>query len=122
MTDSLYPIFLIALISASFVLSILFLTHIVGRRKNSKTDLTPYECGITPFESARKRFSIKFYLIAMLFILFDLEAAYLYPWAVTFREFSAFKMFVFFEMLLFIGILFIGFVYIWKRGGLDWDK
>lgn len=84
--------------------------------------MTPYECGIAPFESARKRFSIKFYLIGMLFILFDLEAAYLYPWAVTFREFSALKMFVFFEMLLFIGILFIGFVYVWKRGGLDWDK
>ena len=122
MTDSLYPILFIAIASALFVLSILVLTHILGRRPKSRTDMTPYECGIAPFESARKRFSIKFYLIGMLFILFDLEAAYLYPWAVTFREFSAFKMFVFFEMLLFIGILFIGFVYVWKRGGLDWDK
>ena len=122
MTDSLYPILFAALISAFFALSILILTHIVGRRRNSRTDLSPYECGIAPFESARKRFSIKFYMIAMLFILFDLEAAYLYPWAVTFRKFSDFKLFVFVEMLVFIGILFVGFIYVWKRGGLDWDK
>lgn len=122
MKDSLYPILFIALISAMFAISILVLTHILGRRRNSRTDLSPYECGITPFESARKRFSIKFYMVAMLFILFDLEAAYIYPWAVTFREFSGLKLFVFVEMLVFIGILFIGFVYVWKRGGLDWDK
>lgn len=122
MIDSFYPVFLIIFIAASFVIAILILTHFVGRRKGSKTDLSPYECGVTPYESARRRFTVKFYLIAMLFILFDIEAAYLYPWAVTFRTFSGSKAFVFIEMAIFIGILFVGFVYVWKRGGLDWDR
>jgi len=122
MSDTLYPVFIVILFSALFVIVILVLSHLIGGRRGSKTDLTPYECGMTPFESARKRFTVKFYLIAMLFILFDIETAYLYPWAVTFREFSGFKLFVFVEMAIFIGILFVGFIYVWMRGGLDWDK
>ena len=122
MTDALYPVFLVILASAFVVITILLLTHLIGGRRRSKTDLSPYECGMTLFESARKRFTVKFYLIAMLFILFDIEAAYLYPWAATFREFAGFKTFVFLEMVVFIGILFVGFIYVWKRGGLDWDR
>ncbi|MEW5805844.1 MAG: NADH-quinone oxidoreductase subunit A [Acidobacteriota bacterium] len=122
MTDSLFPVFLVFLASAFIVASILILTHLLGGRRDSRVDLTPYECGMTPFEPARKRFTVKFYLIAMLFILFDIEAAFLYPWAVTFREFSNLKIFVLIEMMVFIGILFVGFLYVWKSGGLDWDK
>ena len=78
----------------------------------------PYECGITPVGDARERFSVKFYLVGMLFILFDIEAIFLYPWAVVYREL---KMFAFVEMLLFIVLILAGFFYIWKKGALDWS-
>jgi NADH-quinone oxidoreductase subunit A len=78
----------------------------------------PYECGIVPVGNARERFSVKFYLVGMLFILFDIEAIFLYPWAVVFREL---KMFAFVEMLIFIFLILSGFYYIWKKGALDWS-
>ena len=78
----------------------------------------PYECGITPTGSARVRFSIKFYLVAMLFILFDIEAVFLYPWSVVHRWRGWFGLV---EMALFVLILLVGFVYIWKRGGFEWE-
>lgn len=97
--------------------------RLVGRRwKNVPIDETPYECGSKPFEPVeRHRFSVKFYLVAMLFILFDIEAAFLVPWAVTFKEFSAQKLFVLGEMAVFLGILVAGFLYLWWRGALDWE-
>ena len=88
-----------------------------GRRVKNKVKDSPYECGITPVGSARNRFSVKFYLVAMLFILFDIEAIFLYPWAVVYREL---KLFAFFEMLLFIVLVLAGFFYIWKKGVLNW--
>jgi NADH-quinone oxidoreductase subunit A len=78
----------------------------------------PYECGITPVGNARERFSVKFYLVGMLFIVFDIEAIFLYPWAVVYREL---KMFGFVEMLIFIVLILSGFYYIWKKGALDWS-
>jgi len=85
--------------------------RIIGRRwKNVPIDETPYEC-----------FSVKFYLVAMLFILFDIETAFLLPWAVTFKEFAGQKMFVLGEMAVFLGILVAGYLYLWWRGALDWE-
>ena len=78
-----------------------------------------YECGMVAVGDARQRFSVKFYLVAMLFILFDVEAIFLYPWAVIFREL---KMFGFWEMLVYVLIVLGGFFYIWKKGALDWTK
>ncbi len=78
----------------------------------------PYESGVIPLGSARERFSVKFYLVALLFIVFDLETVFLIPWGVTFRELGVFG---FVEMLIFIGILLVGFVYVWKKGALQWD-
>jgi NADH-quinone oxidoreductase subunit A len=78
----------------------------------------PYECGVTGQGSARERFSVKFYLVAMIFILFDIETVFLYPWAVVYREL---KLFAFVEMLLFIALILSGFFYIWKKGALDWS-
>ncbi len=89
----------------------------LGKRVKNKVKDSPYECGITPVGSARNRFSVKFYLVAMLFILFDIEAIFLYPWAVVYREL---KLFAFFEMLLFMALVLVGFFYIWKKGVLDW--
>jgi NADH-quinone oxidoreductase subunit A len=79
----------------------------------------PYESGMNPFGSARERFSVKYYLVAIVFILFDIEAIFLYPWAVVYREL---RLFAFFEMLLFIVLILAGFFYIWKKGALDWSK
>jgi NADH-quinone oxidoreductase subunit A len=88
----------------------------------TKTDTTPYECGSRPFEPvAKHRFSVKFYLVAMLFILFDIEAAFLLPWAVTFKGFAGNNGFVLAEMAVFLGILIAGYVYLWRRGALEWE-
>jgi NADH-quinone oxidoreductase subunit A len=102
--------------------SMIVLSHLLGRPKRSVVDRTPYECGSKPFETAEEhRFSMHFYLVAMLFILFDVEVAFLYPWAVTFKSLAANRMFVLGEMAVFLGILVLGFVYLWKRGALEWE-
>ncbi len=99
--------------------AIVVLSWIIGYRKPTRAKLSPYECGMTPIGDARERFSVKFYLVAMLFILFDVETVFLYPWAVILRDL---KMFGFWEMLVYIGIVLVGFFYIWKKGALDWGK
>ncbi len=122
MTDSLVPILLMIGMSTAVAGSMLVLSYFLGRPKRSVVDRTPYECGATPYDPARKhRFSVHFYLVAMLFILFDIEAAFMIPWAVTFREFAANKFFVLGEMAVFLGILIVGFVYLWRRGALEWE-
>lgn len=92
---------------------------LLGHRVKDSVKSTPYESGMTPVGNARERFSVKYYLVAMVFILFDIEAIFLYPWAVVFREL---KLFAFFEMLLFIVLVLCGFYYILKKGVLDWSK
>jgi NADH-quinone oxidoreductase subunit A len=100
-------------------LAILGLSAWVGAKRASRDKLSPYECGIPPVGNARERFSISFYLVGMLFILFDVEAAFLYPWAVIYKSL---KWFGFLEMFLFIVILLAGYIYIWKKGALDWSR
>lgn len=90
---------------------------LLGKRVKNKIKDAPYECGITSVGSAGNRFSVKFYLVAMLFILFDIEAIFLYPWAVVYRQL---KLFAFGEMALFIVLILAGFFYIWKKGVLNW--
>jgi NADH-quinone oxidoreductase subunit A len=97
----------------------LLLSYLLGQHKRTREKLMPYECGMTPTGDATGRFSIRFYLVAMIFILLDVEVVFLYPWAVIYREL---KMFGFIEMLLFIGIVLVGFIYLWKKGVLDWAK
>jgi NADH-quinone oxidoreductase subunit A len=91
---------------------------ILGHRVRNRVKDAPYECGITPLGSVRERFSVKFYVVAMIFILFDIETVFLYPWAVVYREL---KMFGFVEMLIFIVLILSGFFYIWKKGALSWS-
>ena len=98
---------------------LLLLSSAVGWRRPSKIKSQPYECGITPTGDAREPFSVKFYLVAMIFILFDVEAIFLYPWAFIFRQL---RWFGFVEMLLYIGILLVGYFYLWKKGALDWNS
>jgi NADH-quinone oxidoreductase subunit A len=113
------PLLIHFLVVALLASAIVILSWIIGYRKPTRAKLSPYECGMTPVGDARERFSVKFYLVAMLFILFDVEAVFLYPWAVILREL---KMFGFWEMMVYIFILLVGFFYIWKKGVLDWGK
>ena len=93
------------------------LSWFIGQHKKNRAKMSPYECGMQPVGDVRGRFSVKFYLVAMLFILFDVEAVFLYPWAIILRQL---KMFGFWEMLVYIAIVLVGFFYIWKKGVLDW--
>jgi len=112
------PIFIFLVLAVGFALITIFLSAIIGKRKKTPQKMLPYECGMDPFGQARKPFSVKFYIIAMLFIIFDIEAVFLYPWAVVFREL---KIFGLVEMAVFIGILLVGFIYVWKKGALEWE-
>ena len=96
---------------------IVTLSWLIGQHKPNRAKLSPYECGVQPIGDARKRFSVKFYMVAMLFILFDVEAVFLYPWAVILKEL---KMFGFWEMIVYIGVFLVGLFYVWKKGVLDW--
>ena len=107
-----------AMAAAGAAAAFIALSAVLGRVRRSRTDLTPYECGVPLLEPAGKRFSVRYYLVGMLFILFDIEAAYLFPWAVVFRELRAPG---FWEMAVFIGVLLLGYLYILRRGALDWD-
>jgi NADH-quinone oxidoreductase subunit A len=102
--------------------AIVTLSWIIGQRKPNRAKLSPYECGMTPVGDARQRFSVKFYLVAMLFILFDVEAVFLYPWAVILKDLkkAGQGLFGVVEMLVYIAIVLVGFFYIWKKGALDW--
>ena len=122
MIDTVVSVSVPIAVAAAIAGGMLALTHLLGRPKRSQVDKTPYECGSRPYESTeRQRFSVKFYLIAMLFILFDIEAAFLIPWAVTFRSFTTDRLFVLAEMGVFLGILVAGFLYVWWRGALEWE-
>ena len=122
MSDSRLTVVMLVMTTIGMAGGLLVLSHLLGRFRNGNVDRTPYECGIRPFEHVeRHRYSIHFYLVAMLFILFDIEAAFLFPWAVTFRGFADNRLFVLGEMVVFLGILLVGFVYLWKRGALEWE-
>ncbi|HMW01969.1 MAG TPA: NADH-quinone oxidoreductase subunit A [Acidobacteriota bacterium] len=121
-----FPILMVFFLAAGTALVMLNTSRLIGPRLNTREKLMPYECGKDPVGSAHERFSVKFYLICLLFILFDIEAIFLIPWAVVFKDLAAisqgFKIFVFSEMMVFITILFIGYIYIWKKGVFRWNK
>jgi len=129
MTFSLYaylPILLIFIVAGGFASSQILLSQFVGQRKRTRTKLMPYECGKDPVGSARERFSVKFYLIAMIFILFDIEVIFLVPWAVVFKTLSGpaygLRNLVYSEMMLFILLLVVGLIYVIKKGAFDWGE
>ncbi|MGB9611202.1 MAG: NADH-quinone oxidoreductase subunit A [Bryobacteraceae bacterium] len=115
--EAYFPVLAQILLAAALAAALIAMGVLLGKRVKNPVKDTPYECGIPPVGGARERFSVKFYLVAMLFILFDIEAIFLYPWAVVYREL---KLFAFVEMLVFIALVFAGFLYVWKRGVLDW--
>ena len=116
-TDLYFPVLVQALVAMALASGLLTASFALGKRVRNRVKDIPYESGITPTGDARHRFSVKFYLVAMLFILFDIEAIFLYPWVVVYREL---RMFAFVEMLVFVIMTLSGFFYIWKKGALNW--
>ena len=116
--EQYFPVLLQAVIAMALAAGLLTVSFLLGKRVRNRVKDMPYESGIVPTGDARQRFSVKFYLVAMLFILFDIEAIFLYPWAVVFRDL---KMAAFLEMLVFVVLILSGFFYIWKKGALDWS-
>jgi NADH-quinone oxidoreductase subunit A len=121
-----FPILLMLALALAFAVGNIALSQFVGQKKPTRTKLMPYECGKDPVGTARERFSVKFYLIAMIFILFDIELIFLMPWAVVFKNLvartSPVSNVIFWEMIIFIGMVAVGFVYVWKKGLFDWGS
>ncbi len=113
------PLLFQVVVAIGLAVIMVTLSWLLGKHKWTRAKNSPYECGITPTGDAQQRFSVKFYMVAMLFILFDVEAVFLYPWAVIARQL---KWFGFWEMLLYIGLVLVGFFYIWKKGIIEWNK
>ena len=111
---------LIAFVIANAIL-MLGLSHVLSTYRRTATKIAPYESGMPVLGDARERFSVKFYLVAMLFIVFDIETVFMIPWAVAFNQLTAISGILIIEMFVFILILAVGYVYIWKRGALQWD-
>src|ERR1700731_5488160 len=114
------PLLIHFLVAGALAGAIVLLSYLIGYRRPTRAKMSPYECGMTPIGDARERFSVKFYLVGMLFILFDIEAIFLYPWVVLYRE-PGMSKFLFGEMLVFVILIVSGFFYIWKKGALDWS-
>lgn len=118
-----FPILVLFLIGIGLSGGFVLLSHFIGKKRATPEKMIPYECGVDPIGTPRQRFSVKFYMIAMLFILFDIEVVFLYPWAKLFHEFKAagLGLLMFGEMVVFLGVLGLGLVYVWKRGALEWE-
>lgn len=116
-TEVYFPVIVQVLIAIAVAAGMIGGSFLLGKKVRNRVKDTPYESGMQPIGSARERFSVKFYLVAMIFILFDIEAMFLYPWAVVYREL---KLFAFVEMLVFVVLILSGFFYVWKKGALDW--
>lgn len=120
------PILLMFIVAAGFAVVNIFISQFVGQRKRTRTKMMPYECGKDPVGTARERFSVKFYLIAMIFILFDIEVIFLVPWAVVFKTLAGptygLRTLVYVEMMLFVALLLAGYIYVIKKGAFDWSE
>jgi len=118
------PILLTFVVATGLAVVLAFAPRLLAVRRPTPEKAIPYECGKDPIGSARERFSVAFYLVAMIFILFDIEAIFLIPWAVVFRDLAreVSRGFVFVEMMIFIAVLIAGYVYAWKKGVFDWHR
>ena len=113
-----FPILVFLVIAAGLALAMVLASYVLARQAPDSEKLSPYECGFEPFEDARVRFDVRYYLVAILFIIFDLEVAFLFPWAVALGDIG---MFGFWSMIVFLAVLTIGFIYEWQKGALEWE-
>src|SRR6201985_1919489 len=123
LTEEDFPVLLQALVAMLLAAGLITISYLLGKRVKNRVKDMPYESGMIPTGDARQRFSVKFYLVGMLFILFDIEAIFLYPWVVVYRDLNrGHSLFGFLEMLVFVILILSGFFYIWKKGALDWAE
>src|SRR5436190_24388887 len=117
MASAYIPIAIFVVVATGFALFTLVFTSLIHPSKYNKVKLEPYECGIEPRTDARDRYSIRYYLVAMLFVIFDVETVFMFPWAVVLERLGIFGLI---EMVVFLFILVVGFIYAWKKGALEW--
>ena len=112
------PTLLFLIVATGIGIALILIGNLLGPKRPSAEKLSPYECGFPAFEDARMRFDVRYYLVAIIFIVFDLEIAFVFPWALVFRELGVFGLV---EMGVFLSLLVIGFIYVWKKGALEWE-
>lgn len=117
MPQNYVPIFIFLAVAFLVAAGTVVVASLVRPNNPEKTKLMPYECGIDPVDQARKRYTVRFYIVAILFVVFDVETVFLFPWAVQYRLLGVFG---FLEMLVFLGILIVGYIWVWKKGALEW--
>ena len=117
MLDAYVPVLLFVLVAIGFAIFTLMISSLIQSSRYNEVKLQPYECGIEPVTDARDRYSVRYYLIAMLFVIFDIETVFMFPWAVIMDELALFGLI---EMLVFLFILVLGYVYAWRKGALEW--
>jgi NADH-quinone oxidoreductase subunit A len=113
-----FPILVFLAIAGGLAVAMVAASFVIARQRPDSEKLSPYECGFEPFEDAHIRFDVRYYLVAILFIIFDLEVAFLFPWAVSLGDIGQFG---FWSMLVFLAVLTIGFIYEWNKGALEWE-
>jgi NADH-quinone oxidoreductase subunit A len=113
-----FPILVFLVIAGGISVAMVAASLVLARQNPNSEKLSPYECGFEPFEDARIRFDVRYYLVAILFIIFDLEVAFLFPWAVSLGDIGVFG---FWSMVVFLAVLTVGFIYEWKKGALEWE-
>lgn len=118
MLENYLPVLVFVIVGILIGAVMMFIGFVLAPRRPDSEKLSPYECGFEAFEDSRMKFDVRYYLVAILFIIFDLEIAFLFPWAVVLKDIG---MFGFLAMVLFLGILVIGFIYEWKKGALQWE-
>ncbi|MBI1423054.1 MAG: NADH-quinone oxidoreductase subunit A [Gammaproteobacteria bacterium] len=118
MLEQYLPVILFLIVGAAFGVIMIALGFVLAPHRPDSEKLSPYECGFEAFEDSRMKFDVRYYLVAILFILFDLEIAFLFPWAVVLEKIGVFG---FWAMVIFLGILVVGFIYEWKKGALEWE-
>ena len=115
------PVLILMAVGATVGGVILILSHLLGPKIPTPRKNTPFECGVPPVGDARHRFSVRFYLVAILFLLFDVEGIFFFPWAVVFKKYLSINSFILVEMGFFVGILLVGYIYVLKKGALEWE-
>ncbi|HEX3954658.1 MAG TPA: NADH-quinone oxidoreductase subunit A [Stellaceae bacterium] len=113
-----FPILVFLVIASVMAVAMIVASYVIAKQSPNSEKISPYECGFEPFEDARVRFDVRYYLVAILFIIFDLEVAFLFPWAVSLGDIGVFG---FWSMILFLGVLTVGFAYEWMKGALEWE-
>ena len=115
------PFLILFIVAVAFSGGAILLSRLLGPKRPNPVKLAPYESGMVPIGGTRRPFHIRYYLVAMLFILFDIEIIFLYPWAVIYLTARAARLFLLLEMIVFLGVLMLGYIYIWRKGALDWE-